>query len=166
MSAKVEKFASKDLLAKLRTIKNVREFTQTFLWAIAKGLEASQGAFFIAQSRDGIKLLSFTAGYAYHIAETETIEFEYGEGLSGQVAKEGKLININTVPDGYISILSGLGQATPTSIIIFPLKKDDEVIAVIELASFNCFDGEEEDFLREIASEIAPLLDALISENQ
>jgi putative methionine-R-sulfoxide reductase with GAF domain len=155
-----------DLLLKVGKLTNLKEFAQLFLWTIAKELEASQGAFFVSKKRGEIKILSFVVGYAYHIAETETIEFEYGEGLSGQVAKEGKMINISTVPDGYISILSGLGKASPNSIVIFPLKRNDEVIAVVELASFKKIEKDEEDFLLEISSKIESLVDHLVLESQ
>lgn len=154
------------LLTKLKSSTNLKEFAQLFLWTLAKELEASQGAFFITKVKQEVKVLSFVIGYAYNIAESETVEFEFGEGLSGQVAKEGKLININTVPEGYITILSGLGQATPTSIIIFPLKKDDEVIAVLELASFKKIEKDEEDFILELSSKVEMLIGNLILDNQ
>jgi len=154
-----------NLLSKLKSTTDLKEFAQLFLWTVAKALEISQGAFFITKTKESKRVLSFVVGYAYNIPETGAIEFEFGEGLSGQVAKEGKPINLNTVPDGYITILSGLGKATPNSIIIFPLKSNDEVIAVIELASFKKFDKEEEDFLVEISSQIEVLIGNLTVEN-
>ena len=64
------------------------------------------------------------------------------------------MINIQTVPDGYIQILSGLGQSSPNSIIIFPIKKEEKVIAVVELASFKNFTKDDEDFLSELAVQV------------
>ena len=68
------------------------------------------------------------------------MSFEMGEGLVGQVAQTGEVINLNEVPDGYIQVISGLGKASPSSLIIYPVKKNEEVIAVFELASFLPFD--------------------------
>ncbi|MCX6180821.1 MAG: GAF domain-containing protein [Bacteroidetes bacterium] len=154
------------VFSKLQQKSALKDFAQEFLWAVAKELEVSQGAFFIAAQRDGIRYLRFVAGYAYHLPESETIEYEFGEGLSGQVAKEGKAINLSTVPDGYISILSGLGKASPNSMIIFPLKHNDEVIAVFELASFHAFGKEEEEFLSEVSAKAEQVFNEVIEKSK
>lgn len=154
------------VFSKLQQKASAKDFAQEFLWAVAKELEVSQGAFFIASQRDGIRYLKFIAGYAYHLPESETIEYEFGEGLSGQVAKEGKAINLSAVPDGYISILSGLGKATPNSMIIYPLKNDSEVIAVYELASFKAFGKEEEDFLAAISEKAQAIFNKVIEQSK
>lgn len=148
------------IIAKVKDATSLKDFAKDLLWSLAKELDASQGAFFTTSiNQEGIHIIQFLAGYAYHLPESETIEFEFGEGLSGQVAKEGKLINIQTVPDGYIQILSGLGQSSPNSIIIFPIIKDDKVIAVVELASFKLFSKDEENFLTELSSNVVTLMD-------
>jgi putative methionine-R-sulfoxide reductase with GAF domain len=163
MRANIDSVNIEHMISQLRLAKDVKELAQVFLWAVAKELEASQGAFFITKKKSEGNVLGFLVGYAYHLAETETLEFEFGEGLSGQVAKEGKLININKVPEGYLSVLSGLGQATPSAMIIFPLKINNEVLAVVELASFKTFLKEDEDFLLEVSTKIEPLLEAFIA---
>lgn len=147
------------IIEKINSSNSVQELAKNFLWSVAKEFDASQGAFFVTDERDGIHVIRFVAGYAYHLPESESIEFEFGEGLSGQVAKEGKLINIQTVPEGYIQILSGLGQSSPTSILIFPIKKGENVRAVVELASFKIFTKEDEDFITELASRVEVLFD-------
>jgi transcriptional regulator with GAF, ATPase, and Fis domain len=153
-------------LDQLIQISDLKEFAQTLLWGVAKEFEASQGAFFIVKKRPKKNILSFIVGYAYHIPESETIEYEFGEGLSGQVAKEGKLMNIDTVPEGYISIISGLGQASPSSIIIFPFKSENEVIAVIELASFKKIEKQQENYLKEISEKVEALLAKIVEGNK
>jgi len=147
------------ILDKVKSAENLKDFAKDFLWSLAKDFDASQGAFFITKTKeDGIHIIQFLAGYAYHLPESETIEFEFGEGLSGQVAKEGKLINIQTVPDGYIQILSGLGQSSPNAIIIFPIKNENKVVAVVELASFKNFTKEDEDFINELALQVSTFI--------
>jgi putative methionine-R-sulfoxide reductase with GAF domain len=147
-----------NVLNKIQNATSVTDLAKDFLWSVAKELDASQGAFFIAKEREGIHLLQFIAGYAYHLPESETIEFEFGEGLSGQVAKEGKMINIQNVPDGYIKILSGLGNATPSSMLIFPIKRNEEVLGVIELASFKNFTTDDEQFIKELSNKLEEVL--------
>lgn len=147
---------------KLSSLGTLQEFCTKFIWDVAKHFEASQGAFFITKMEDDARYLEFLAGYAYHIPDSETIRFEFGEGLSGQVAKSGQKININNVPEGYISILSGLGSSSPNSIIIFPITSDGKVIAVFELASFLPFKLEDENFLNEISNKVSAFIVKLL----
>lgn len=138
-------------------------YARTLLSSLARIMEISQGAFFLSGKDKKGKVIRFIAGYAYHIPETDQLEFQYGEGLSGQVAKDGQLINIDGVPAGYINILSGLGKATPGFMIIFPVLREAQVLAVIELASFHRFSKKEElligklsPFIAERIMELAP----------
>jgi putative methionine-R-sulfoxide reductase with GAF domain len=140
-------------------------FSRKLLSLLAKEKEISQGVFFIADKKDGKSVLRFLSGYAFENPDTENLEIEFGEGFPGQVAKDGKLINISEVPDGYISIVSGLGKASPASIIIFPVINDKDVIAVIELASFHRFTEEDEGFFNEISKSIATRLAKLSINN-
>lgn len=106
--------------------------------------EAVAGAFFISKKEDTFRYVELLAAYAYQIPDSKTLRFEYGEGLVGQIAKEGKTIQISSVPEGYIRILSGLGQATPSFLLLIPIKnKKDKLAAVIEMAAFKEFSQEE-----------------------
>ena len=48
----------------------------------------------------------------------------------GQSALEKKAILLTNVPDDYIQISSGLGEATPLNVLVFPVLFEDEVKAV------------------------------------
>lgn len=102
-------------------------------------LEASQGAVYITQEQDRQRFIELRASFAYIKPDSQTVRYEYGEGLAGQVAKEGIPANINAVPEGYIKIVSGLGQATPRHLLIMPVKAGKKVVGVVEIASFTAF---------------------------
>ncbi len=121
---------------------------------LAKDLDLCQAAYFGVVERNNREVLKLQASFAYHIPESQEVIFEFGEGLSGQAAIEGKLVNIKKVPEGYISVFSGLGKATPSNLVILPFKSNGKVTGVLELASFKEFDAEDEKFLGFI-SEIA-----------
>ena len=53
-------------------------------------------------------------------ARTSPTSFHAGEGLVGQSALERKPILISNVPDDYVQISSGLGQAKPLNIVVLP----------------------------------------------
>jgi len=128
------------------------EFSKNLLSFLAKEKELSQGIFFTAIKKNDKDVLKYLAGYAFDKEDTEDIEIEFGEGFTGQVASDGKLMNISDVPDGYLSIVSGLGKAKPASVIIVPLIYLRNVIAVIELASFHRFTAQDETYFKEVAS--------------
>jgi putative methionine-R-sulfoxide reductase with GAF domain len=131
----------------LQTNKSNAGFAQVLVSKLATELEACQVAYFLAESRNGKKMLKLTASFAYHVPESQEVVFEFGEGLSGQVAVEGKLVNIKNVPDGYITVISGLGKATPSNLAIVPFVKNGNVVAVMEIASFKEIDKQDEAYL-------------------
>ena len=135
--------------------KSLEQYSQKLLSQLAKVKEISQGAFFISDTKDGKPVIKFLTGFASPDTGNSTDFLELGEGFPGQVAKDGTLMNISDIPQGYLSIESGLGKASPASLIIFPVKFNDQVLAVIELASFHKFTCDDELFFREISPSIA-----------
>jgi signal transduction histidine kinase/HAMP domain-containing protein/ActR/RegA family two-component response regulator len=65
--------------------------------------------------------------------------FMLGESLAGQAALERKRILIENVPPGYLSVGSGLGVASPVSVVMLPILFEDQVLGVLELASLHQF---------------------------
>ncbi|MBK6263658.1 GAF domain-containing protein [Marivirga sp. S37H4] len=124
--------------------KDVKKQAELLLSLLAKKLEASQGAIYKAGKEEKKNIISLFASYAFVLPESQTISYEFGEGLAGQVAKEKKLINISDVPKGYINILSGLGEAKPSYLIICPIMKDSQLLGVAEIASFKKFSTHDE----------------------
>jgi putative methionine-R-sulfoxide reductase with GAF domain len=121
------------------------------LKSICHEIEACQGVFFMAKQQDNKRIIELFASYAFYFAESKLLTYEFGEGLAGQVAKEGKLVNIKSVPEGYVTILSGLGSSSPNYLIISPVKQDNEVLGVLEIASFKEFSKKDEYLLNEFA---------------
>lgn len=81
------------------------------------------------------------AAYAEDRGNPGRETFSYGEGLAGQCALEKESRVITDVPENYSLISTGLGEAKPRSILIAPVIYEEEVLAVLELASgsFNEF---------------------------
>ena len=76
--------------------------------------------------------------------------FQLGEGLIGQCAIEKRMFHLTNVPDSYITLSSGLGAAKAKSVLIVPILHNNEVIAVMELASFDKFTPLQLELLEDI----------------
>jgi signal transduction protein with GAF and PtsI domain len=134
---------------------NEKELLQAGLNIICKELEAGQGALYLVNENATPRKIELQAGYALNIGESTVISYEFGEGLVGQVASGKKTIYADEIPDGYIKILSGLGSASPKYLLIVPVKKNDQVRGVMEVASFTPITEDERKFVEESAQLIA-----------
>jgi GAF domain-containing protein len=63
-----------------------------------------------------------------------------------------------SVPEEYIRITSGLGDAPPKSVLMVPLKVDKDVYGIVELASFNEYQPFEIAFVEKLGESIASTL--------
>jgi PAS domain S-box-containing protein len=75
--------------------------------------------------------------------------------MAGRAWQEGEIVYLSDVPDNYIRITSGLGHANPTSLLMVPLKINDQIFGVVEMASFQEFKDFEKEFVQNIAATIA-----------
>ncbi len=119
-------------------------------------LNANQGAFFYLNDDDpNNPYLELLATYAYNKERKKKKIFKLGEGLVGTVAIEKATIYMTDIPEDYITITSGLGGATPRSLLIVPLKAEEEIVGVIEIASFNELKDYEISFVEQVSESIA-----------
>jgi CheY-like chemotaxis protein/signal transduction histidine kinase len=109
-------------------------------------------------------VLKLIASYAYKERKHLGNRFYLGEGLVGQAALEKKPILLTNVPDDYIRISSGLGEAPPRNVIVLPVLFEGEVKAVIELASFLPFSQIHQLFLDQLAETVGVVIN-MISAN-
>jgi HAMP domain-containing protein/signal transduction histidine kinase/DNA-binding response OmpR family regulator len=128
-------------------------------------VDAHHGVFYMAESPGfGDPVLRLLSSYAYKERKNVSSRFAIGEGLVGQCALERKSIVLTSVPDDYIRISSGLGDSPPHNIIVLPVLFEGEIMAVIELASFNRFSEIHRTFLDQLMESIGVVLN-MISAN-
>lgn len=133
---------------------------EKILSGIAKVFEISHGEIFLPKGKAAKKpAYKLAATYAIHIPEKETVEFKSGEGLVGQVAKNGKPLYLDKLPDGFLNAKSGLGNSNPNYLLFIPWKdQNDATFAVAELASFKKFDNQDIKTLEGFSGQIYALL--------
>lgn len=134
---------------------NIEELAYNIISNLVKYLNANQGGIFILEEDENEKALELKGCYAYERRKHIQKKVMIGEGLVGQAFLEKEPIYMTDVPEDYIRITSGLGTAAPGSIIIVPLKVEDQAIGVIEFASFQEFQPFEREFLEKASENIA-----------
>jgi hypothetical protein len=137
---------------------NHKQLSEKVLSCISRFYEITQGEIFIRQSGENEDKLVLSATYAFYVPEEKVFEFNVGEGLIGQVCKAGTPLYLDNIPEGYITVKSGLGSATPTNLLICPWKdKENNVYAVLELAAFKTFTREDIDLFEGLATKLKDL---------
>jgi HAMP domain-containing protein/signal transduction histidine kinase/CheY-like chemotaxis protein len=157
----------KSNLAKLTQMlqgqKELNTVTMRILSELANVVNAQQGMFYILEQNEMTQAstLKLFASYAFKGDRNRHREFALGEGLVGQCALEKRRILLNNVPRNYIKIGSGLGQSTPLNLIVLPVLFENEIKAVIELASFDTFSETHLDFLGQLTESIGIVLNTI-----
>jgi HAMP domain-containing protein/CheY-like chemotaxis protein/signal transduction histidine kinase len=125
---------------------------------------AQHGAFFMMESPgdEGDEFeLRLIASYGYKQRKNVPTRFKVGEALVGQAALELKPILITQAPDDYVRITSGLGEGNPVNVIVLPVLFEDQVMAVVELASFQRFSSVQQTFLEQLSESIGVVLNTI-----
>lgn len=148
----------------LRTNNNdVQKLSEEIISSLVKYIKGNQGAIYIIddEETEGELTMSMKACYAWDKKKFLNQKIFKGEGLAGQAWQEGDSIYLTEVPQNYIRITSGLGDSNPSSVLITPLKLNDQVFGVVEVASFHVFQDFEIDFVKKMAESIASTISSV-----
>jgi methyl-accepting chemotaxis protein len=139
--------------------KNILPLAEEIINFLTPYLQAQVGAFYLLQPH-GINqepYLKMIASHAYVWRKNAQHEFEIGEGIIGQAAWERKQFVIQSAPDDYMIIQSGLGESSPRAILVAPFLYENELKGVIELATLTTFTATHLEFCNKCYP-LSPLL--------
>jgi HAMP domain-containing protein/signal transduction histidine kinase/CheY-like chemotaxis protein len=125
---------------------------------LAPVVSAQQGVFYMMDGSASEPELKLLASYAHRNGNRENSRFRLGEGLIGQAAVEKERMLLTNVPDNYVRISSGLGEAPPVNIVVLPILFEGNVKAVMELSSLERFDSTHQTFLDQLTESIGIVL--------
>lgn len=135
---------------------NIGQLSDLIIKNLVKYLNANQGGVF--SYIDDIPEdahLELVSAFAFDRKKHISKRINIGEGLVGTCAQEKLTIFMTDIPEGYISITSGLGEASPRSLLIVPLKTEEAIYGIIEIASLNILEPHEIEFVEKLAQSIA-----------
>jgi PAS domain S-box-containing protein len=141
---------------------NLNELSYNIISHLVNYLDAKQGGLFIINDNDPHDIhFELSACYAYSRKKFLEKRLEWEEGLVGACALEQNTILLTDVPEDHVTITSGLGEAKPSCIILVPLKVNEKVHGVIELAALKIFKDFEVDFIEKLAESIASVFSSV-----
>lgn len=134
---------------------DIKTLADELISFLVKYLQANQGTLFILEEEEDSQHLQMMACYAFNRKKFVEQKIEIGQGLIGQCFLERDIIKLTNVPENYIRITSGLGEANPRCVVLVPLVSNEQVYGVLELASFKEIKEAQLDFLRKASESVA-----------
>lgn len=131
---------------------------------LVRYMEAQQGGVFVLQEdAEENQFLELAACYAFDKKKFVEKRVDLGEGLIGQSFMEGNTVLLKQVPSGYTHITSGLGEATPSCVMIVPMKYNEKTEGVFEIAGFIVWDDYQQNFVEKATEYMAAALSTVRS---
>ncbi|MDF1575999.1 MAG: GAF domain-containing protein [Bacteroidales bacterium] len=139
---------------------DLQELATLLMKELVDYTEADMGALFISVEKEGKEepYLELAGSNAFDRQRQIDAPFRFGEGLVGRTALEKELIYLTELPSDYIKVRSGLGEDSPSSILLVPVMLDQQVLGVMELASLGELPPHQIDFVRHLADALATTL--------
>ncbi|MDZ7607054.1 MAG: GAF domain-containing protein [Cyclobacteriaceae bacterium] len=107
------------------------------------------------EEEHGEKIIDLKSCYAFDRNKFLKKKIEIGQGLVGQCYLEKAPIFLKEVPESYLYITSGLGDAPPRCILLVPMIHENTVEGIIEIASLTVLSTYEIEFAEKFASLLA-----------
>jgi HAMP domain-containing protein/signal transduction histidine kinase/ActR/RegA family two-component response regulator len=142
--------------------RSIASVAQLIMSELTPLVDAQHGGFYMLDAEPD-PILHLIASYGFGGRKSLEYRYKLRESLIGQCAFEKKRILINDVPEGFISIATGMGESSPRSVVVLPVLFEGETKAVIELASFRSFTPNYLTFLDQLMASIGVILNMISS---
>jgi signal transduction histidine kinase/AmiR/NasT family two-component response regulator/HAMP domain-containing protein len=127
-------------------------------------VDAQHGAFYMMEpDSNNEPLLHLIASYGFGGRKSLQNKYRIRESLIGQCAFEKKPIVLSDVPQDFVYIATGMGEAPPRTVVVLPVLFEGETKAVIELATFHPFVANHLVFLDQLMDSVGVILNMLSS---
>ena len=135
---------------------DIDKLSEAVIAVIVKTLKASQGAIYLFEqgADNATKQIILQGCYAMSGNLHAKKVINYGEGLIGQVIKDGEVIYMRNASKHEAQIQSGLSDFCPTQILIIPLRNHENIFGALELSGFSEFQEFEIRFIQNIGETI------------
>jgi methyl-accepting chemotaxis protein len=166
LNRKLEK-GRNEITELLRYVTDINELSFSILKNSAEFLNIQQGGMFVLDNTNPEEpVMEMIASYAYDKKKFASKRIPLDDGLVGRAYLERQNIYLTEIPENYTLIESGFGNMEPKSLLIVPLIFNNDVQAVIELASIYEIEDYKIKFIESIGESIASTISNLKQTNQ
>jgi HAMP domain-containing protein/CheY-like chemotaxis protein/signal transduction histidine kinase len=123
-------------------------------------VNAHRGVIYQVQNEDSPQL-RLLAAYASDGANPHAQVIQVGVGLIGQCAMDKRQRLVTDIPDDAVPINSALLRIAPKNLVVLPVLFENQVKAVIELASVSTFTTSQMAFLEQLTDSIGIVLNSI-----
>jgi hypothetical protein len=134
-------------------------FSEELLRNLSGEIPIIQALLYIKNPTDD--MFKCTGKFAF-FSEKDPVDFKSGETLPGQAVKNKSIVTISNIPENYMIVASGLGKGTPGYLTYVPIISHDEVIGLIEFATFSPVSGSLIKSLAQFSEKIADSISKFI----
>ncbi|MFZ0425072.1 MAG: HAMP domain-containing protein [Xanthobacteraceae bacterium] len=124
-------------------------------------VNAHQGVIYQIEGEENNSGLNLLAAYADDGTNGHPRALRLGEGLIGQCALDKRRLLITEMPESTVPISSALFKVPPRNNIVLPVLFENQVKAVIELASIHQFTALQTMFLEQLTTSIGIVLNSI-----
>jgi PAS domain S-box-containing protein len=138
----------------------IQQMGSALLAKLVNYLNMNQGALFLLQTEEEEEeeYLELLAAYAWERKKFLNKKIAVQEGVVGQAVLDAETLYITDVPPDFVNITSGLGKANPSCVLVVPLKYNEQVLGVLELASLHRVEKYQIEFIEKLAESLASSL--------
>lgn len=151
----------KQLFEIMRGEQKIENLSKKVITFLSEFIDAKSGAIYLLNQETN--KLELEAAYALDRRKAQHHVVEIGDGILGQAAKEKQLITLDNIPADYLLISSSLGETPAKCIIAAPFMYEDQVLGMIELATYRSFNNAQTSFVKSCLENIAIVFNSVRS---
>lgn len=133
---------------------NINLLCDAFIKELINYLNINQMGIYLLEN-DKLVLESF---YAFEVKKFKQKDLAIDEGLLGESFQERRIIYIEDLPDDYINVSSGLGDAAPHYLLLVPLQMGNNIEGIVEIASFKAIEKYKIDFIKKVCQNMTSMI--------
>ncbi len=120
-------------------VNDIHTLADVILSEISQVIHAVHGVFYLREEDDKDVLYVKKGAFAENNLNIGRESFKLGEGLIGQVAKDGHMYKMAVSPESTHVISTSLIDTAPRTLLLMPVYFNRQVIAVLEFATLDTF---------------------------
>ncbi|WP_194715492.1 response regulator [Noviherbaspirillum soli] len=127
---------------------------------LAEYLGMSVGALYVREPGNALRR-SASYGFSKE-SEASPQLIAAGEGLVGQAALAKRVIRLDSVPENYLKISSGMGSGSPVALLLAPIQEGGVVNGVMELGFARPVEARDLELLELVAPAVGAAIEAAL----